>query len=152
MGPIGPQGPAGTPAVYPQLVDVNPILRPSASHLWDTIRTNSPSWFGTYRASDPDGDVTSYLEWKLPLEAGSWEIEVVYAADMNAGVMTFSLDGADVGSIDAYSASTEFNEVRVLTASVGASGIHTLKVRTGQTNAPNGRHYAYVTWIRLVRL
>ena len=93
-GDTGDTGPAGSAAAYPPIVDVNPFLRPSSSNLWDRIQTNTGAWFNGYRSSFPNGTDQSFLEWKIPLQAGSWTIDVVYVKSDDAAILSLSLDGA----------------------------------------------------------
>ena len=149
-------GAAGSAAAYPPIVDVNPILRPSRSHLWDRVQTNGSSWFYGYRSSFPNGTSASYLEWDLPLQAGTWTIDVIYVKSHDAGILSLSLDGDDVGpEVDAYQPTEDgfaFNEVATFSnVTVATSGIHSLRIRTASKNPASSDYLGYLTWIRLVR-
>ena len=60
-GTNGTQGPPGVDAVYPALVDVNPVPQASASHNWDAFIVNGQSLNNGYRSSHTNGDITSYV-------------------------------------------------------------------------------------------
>jgi collagen triple helix repeat protein len=153
-GPIGPQGLPGTDGglVYPELIDVNPVPRATASNNWDSFAAEGHSWNGGYRTSFPGGDATSFLEWRLPIAAGTWDMEVTHVKNFDAGILSFSLDGVPIGTVDGYDAGTVFNAPGTVAAiSVATSGMHTLRVQTGTTNAPGGTFYAYLVWLRLVK-
>ena len=103
-GAKGDKGDKGEAAAYSPIVDINPILRPSRSHQWDRAQINGNSWFNGYRSSFPNGTDESYLEWDIPLQAGTWTIDVVYVKAHDAGILSLSLGGDELGpEIDAYS-------------------------------------------------
>jgi hypothetical protein len=154
QGPIGATGSKGADGglVYPALIDVNPVPQATDSHNWDAFIVNGQSLNNGYRSSHTNGDDTSYVEWRLPLEAGNWAIEVTYVKAEDAGVMTFSLDGVDIGSVDAYAAAIEQNARAPITGiTVGSSGIHTLRVRTDAKNIASSNYFGYLVWLRLVK-
>jgi hypothetical protein len=160
-GPAGPQGPQGSQGpqgiagglVYPSLVDVNPVPRATASNHWTDVVVNGQAWNNAYRASFSDGDQTSYVEWDLPLAAGTWDMEVTYVKSHDAGILSFALDGADLGAtFDAFDPGTEYN-VRdtVSNIVVSSSGVHRLRVRTADKNALSSNYFGYLVWLRLVK-
>ncbi len=155
-GETGDVGPAGSAAAYSPIVDINPILRPSGSHLWDRVFLNGNSWFNGYRSSFPTGTSESHLEWKIPLQAGTWTIDVVHVESSDAGIMTLSLGGADLApAIDAFRAQEDgiaYNRVATFSGvNVASTGIHNLKIRTASKNSLSTGYFGYLTWIRLVR-
>ena len=117
---------------------------------------NGNSWFYGYRSSFPNGTSASYLEWDIPLQAGTWTIDVVYVKSHDAGNLSVSLDGNDVGpEVDAYQPEEdgiEFNQVATFSGvNVTTTGIHSLRIRTATKNPASAGHLGYLTWIRLVR-
>jgi hypothetical protein len=154
-GPQGPQGPQGIAGglVYPSLVDVNPVPRATASNHWTDVVVNNQSWNNAYRASFSDGDQASYVEWELPLAAGTWDMEVTYVKSLDAGILSFALDGADLGTtFDAYDPGTQFN-VRntVPNIVVSTSGLHRVRVLTADKNIASSNYFGYLVWLRLVK-
>lgn len=149
-GPAGPQGPTGG-VVYPALLDVNPVPQPTASHLWDNVFVSMNSWNNAYRRSFPDGDSSSYLEWRIPIGAGTWDLAVTYVSSPDAAIMRFLLDGAPIGTVDGYDASTTFNVPSVIhDVTVASSGLHTLRVQTDDKNAASTGYFGYLVWLRLI--
>jgi hypothetical protein len=138
--------------IYPPLVDVNPVPQPSASHLWNEVGISSQAWNNAYRRSFPAGDETSYLEWKVPIGAGTWDLAVTYVTSPDAGIMTFSLDGALIGTVDGYEAASSYNVENVFhNVPVATSGIHTLRVETATKNAASTNFFGYLVWLRLIQ-
>ncbi len=155
-GDTGDTGPAGSAAAYPPIVDINPILRPSRSNLWDRVQINGNAWFNGYRSSFPSGTDASYLEWDLPLQAGTWTIDVVYVKSHDAGILSLSLGGSALApEIDAFRPAADgidYNLVATFTGvNVATTGIHSLRIRTASKNPLSDGHFGYLTWIRLVR-
>jgi hypothetical protein len=131
---------------------VNPVTRPSASQLWGDIRVTPQSWNNVFRASFPNGDASSWIQWKLPIGAGTWDISVTYASSPDAAIMTASLDGTDVGTIDGYADPSVFNvQGEINNVTVASSGMHTLRIRTDSKNASSSGYFGYLIWIRLVQ-
>ena len=155
-GAKGDKGDKGEAAAYSPIVDINPILRPSRSHQWDRAQINGNSWFNGYRSSFPNGTDESYLEWDIPLQAGTWTIDVVYVKAHDAGILSLSLGGDEVGpEIDAYSPiedGIDYNQVATFSSvDVATTGIHTLRIKTAAKNPASADYFGYLTWIRLVR-
>jgi hypothetical protein len=127
------------------------VPRPNDSHLWNDVYVSDQVWNNAYRRSFPDGDASSYLEWRVPIGAGTWDLSVTYATSPDAGIMTFSVDGTDVGSVDGYSPSTSYNvDGEIPNVSIATSGLHTLRVRTDTQNAASAGFFGYLVWLRLV--
>ena len=155
QGVVGPQGPAGKDGglYFPSLVDINPL--PLASHEsgWSRIWINTSSVNNGYLTNccdDPDATGDS-VEWDIPLSQGDWRMQVIYATDVNAGVMTFSLDGNDIGTIDGYGAYDLNDTATFDSIHVDSSGTHALEVRIDSKNESSTGHFGYVAWIRLVK-
>ena len=118
--------------------------------------STASSWFNGYRSSFPNGTDESYLEWDIPLQAGTWTIDVVHVKSDDAGILSLSLDGDSLGpGIDAYQPQAdgfEFNEVGTFAdVEVATTGIHTLRIATPTKNPASAGYFGYLTWIRLVR-
>jgi hypothetical protein len=155
-GDKGDTGAPGSAAAYAPIVDINPILRPSRWNLWDRVQMNNNSWFYGYRSSFPNGTDASYLEWDIPLQAGTWTIDVVYVKSDDAGILSLSLGGdALAPTIDAYRPQADgidFNQVATFTGvNVATTGIHSLRIRTASKNPASSGYLGYLTWIRLVK-
>jgi hypothetical protein len=147
QGPMGPQGPAGAAGgvVYPALVDINPVPQPTASHLWGEVRSS-------YSAGGPSGDQTSFIEWKVPIGAGTWTLNVTDITSPDAGIMTFLLDGTVIGTVDGYNASTTFNVQQTIpNVTVTTSSLHMLRVQTDTKNALSTDYLGFLVWLRLVQ-
>jgi hypothetical protein len=140
--------------VYPTFIDIDPTTRAADDHLWSGVIVTGAKWNNAFRSSfDEGGDSTSYVEWRLPIGAGTWDMEVTHVTSPDAAILTFSLDGVDIGSVDSYAPAPIVLNVRgnVLGIPVPSSGMHTLKVRTETKNAASVGFYGYLHWLRLVQ-
>jgi hypothetical protein len=138
--------------VYPALVDINPVPEPTDKNRWDEVALNTDAWNNAYRRSSSNGDPTSYLEWRVPIGAGTWKLAVTYVGTPDAGIMTFLLDGTPIGTVDGYKASTTFNaEDTIGGIHVPTSGLHTLRVETSTQNPASTNYYGYLVWLRLIQ-
>ena len=120
------------------------------------MQINEAAWFNGHRSSYPNGTEESYLEWEIPLQSGTYTIDVVHVMTDDAGVLALSLDGSPVGpGIDAYRPAADgfaFNQVGTFSdVVVAATGIHTLRIATPTKNPASTGYFGYLTWIRLVR-
>jgi hypothetical protein len=138
--------------VYPALVDINPVPEPTDKNRWDEVALNTNAWNNAYRRSSANGDQTSYLEWRIPIGAGTWKLAVTYVGTPDAGIMTFLLDGTPIGTVDGYKVSTTFNaEDTISGISVTTPGIYTLRVKTDAKNVASTNYYGYLVWLRLIQ-
>ena len=75
---------------FPPIVDINPLPRASRQHGWSRIQINSGSMNNGYRSSccgDPNA-TDNFVGWDFALGAGDWTMEIIYAAALDAGIMT----------------------------------------------------------------
>ena len=87
----------------------------------------------------------------VPLGVGDWSLRVIYTSSHDAGIMTFSLDGIDVGTVDGYDPAIVHNRQATTDGvHVHGAGIHTLRVRLDRENAASSNFYGYLAWVRLV--
>ena len=151
-GPGGPQGPAGAqgqtgPAGPPQwLVTIDPLLPPSEQSNFDILIVNQNALQNGYRAG------SGTASWKVVLGAGTYALDLMYVESDDAGEMTWSLDGATIGVVDARNPNVTFNARHSFeNVAVNDSGVKTLTVTVG--GDPNAAGpYAYLQSIQLRRV
>ena len=140
-------------AVYPALIDVNPIPRASASHNWDAFIVNGGiaeqrlSLVAHQRRRDELPRVAATARGR------NWSMEVTYVKADDAGIMTFSLDGSRhrIGRRLRPGGRAKRIGQTVSAITVGTSGMHTLRVRTDAKNAASSNYFGYLVWLRLVK-
>lgn len=140
--------------VAPYHIDINPWLGwNSMTFGGSNVRPNRTTSLGMaymgFRANSVTG---CYVTWDVPMAAGTWTITYIGLKDNNAGIITPSLDGVDLSTLDMYSGSNVENFVNQWTGiSVATTGIKTLKLRTDSKNASSGNYNIDTIWITLTR-
>lgn len=166
-GPQGPEGPRGIQGVQgppgpPGLdgtgySDVLWALMPSHSrsaNLDVSRKTASTRYVGGGYISNWDANpvVGDYIEWKTFLSAGTWSFDWHGAAWSDSCIITISIDGEDVGSIDTYnSANLEGHWISLNDVVVEESGLKTVRVRCSGKNVLSGGLAMYFTLVQIRR-
>lgn len=79
------------------------------------------------------------VDYKFPLKAGTYTLEVVHLRRTDGAIATLYLDGNQVGSIDTYNSSTTNVNRFTANVSVSTTGTHTFKaVVTGRNASSTG--------------
>ena len=132
------------------LVPVNVYLPPAARSGFGTISINA-SRIGNASRS---GSVVqnSYIEWNLLLGAGTWAVDVITSTYNGSGIITVSIDGSSVGTIDLYSASVLDNVQQSLTGiSVAATGVKAVRLTMATKNAGSSAYDCVINGLQLRR-
>lgn len=83
-------------------------------------------------ASPANGDT---VEFKFPLKAGNYNLELIYLRRTDSGIVNLYLDGSQIGTIDAYSSTNSNVNRLILNFSVTTTGIHSFKLVVAGKNA-----------------
>ena len=155
QGPAGSQGPAGAqgPAGPPQpTVVIDPLLPPTSQSNFDNIFINSAALHGGYRSGPGSGVQGQTASWSVALSAGTYSLDLIYVQWPDAGVMTWTLDGQTIGTIDAYSAGGQLNvQGSVPNITVGVAGTKTLTMTVSSQNGASSGFQAYLQAMQLRR-
>lgn len=101
---------------------------------WDTVNQNSGAVFGGWIVAS--GAQNAQIYWDIYLTAGTWEIAAMHSKAGDFGIMTFSLDGTSVGTIDGYNGTYVVNQRSEITGvTVASSGKKRLAVTMATQNA-----------------
>lgn len=86
----------------------------------------------------------SYMTWDLVLAAGTYTFDFLMVKADSAGIMTFQIDGVDIGSTwDGYAAAPAANNfVTFASTAIASTGKHTLKIKCDTKNASSGYYRA----------
>jgi len=97
----------GTPGTWVQASGTQPwtaelsILASFGNTNWNTRNTFTAS--GTLDYVNSTGAQNAYMEWKVPLSAGTWTLAMNHYAGANRGIYTLTIDGgSSLGTIDGY--------------------------------------------------
>src|SRR5262245_15319206 len=97
-GPTGPTGPSGSGGATPWVVAIDPLLPPFSQTNFGQLFSNGAAYHGGYRGTSGAAGATA--SWKVSLSAGTYALDLIYVAWPDAGIMSWSLDGTSVGSVD----------------------------------------------------
>lgn len=149
QGAPGPQGPAGPPQ---WVVQIDPVLPPSSQSNFDAVYFNNSAYTGGYRAGPGNGVQDQTASWKVVLAPGTYELDVVSVDWDDAGVMSWTLDDAPVGTIDGFSSNGKYNVFHTLPhLVVSDGGVKTLTVKVSSKNDASAGYNAYLEAIQLRR-
>jgi hypothetical protein len=103
-----------------------------------------------YRASN--GDVDATASWKVVLSPGTYSLDLLYVAWPDAGVMSWTLNGDDIGNIDGYDAGGQFDQIASLDGiHVGDGDVQTLTVKIASKSPGSSGYAAYLQGLQLRR-
>jgi len=135
--------------VGPSRIDIIPYGN------WDYSAGNTPT--RTYTASAISGGVvsatssaTNEIGWYVPLTAGTWALDILAPTGPDSGILTITLDGASVGTVDTYSAGAVWNLNNSFTGiNVPTSKIALLKVAVPTKNGASVGNRYYLQHVAL---
>ena len=131
-------------------IEINPHMTPTSHVNWNTVAAAASYIMGGYnQSSNVQNDEIS---WAVSLDSGTWALEVMHPTTTDAGIITVTIDGTSVGTIDQYSATLTRNVKTLIPGiSVAAAGTKTLKFAMLTKNASATAYRGYVQWVTLRR-
>jgi hypothetical protein len=156
QGAQGAQGPAGPPGAdadspAPWVVTIDPLLPPFSQDNFDRLYHNGFAYHNGYRGANGAAGATA--SWKVALAPGTYALDLLYVAWPDAGIMSWSLDGSPIGSIDGYDAAGEFNRPASLPGIVvTGTEVRTLTVTMATKNDSSPDYAAYIEAMQLRRV
>lgn len=136
-------------ALLPWLIDINPLHEPHERTGWGTLLVNTSSLANGYRSGAVQNDL---LGWDVVLAGGTWTVELLYAKASTQGIVTLSIDGTDIGTIDTYAASTQHNQLSSVSGvSVTTPGKKRLRLKMATKNASSSGYDQRLIHVQLRR-
>jgi hypothetical protein len=133
------------------VVTIDPLLPPFSQDNFDRLYHNGFAYHNGYRGASGDAGATA--SWKVALAPGTYVLDLLYVAWPDAGIMSWSLDGNPIGSVDGYDAAGEFNRSASLPGIVATgSEVKTLTVTVADKNAAASEYAAYIEAMQLRRV
>ena len=134
-------------------LDVVPWASWSAVSGWTPVRTDSSTYLGMGYLNETagDADVNDYAEWSVCLGAGTYTFTAIGQTAADAGIVTYALDGASLGTADWYSAGTVANVVKQLTSLTVAGGVQTLRATVTSKHASSSDYRMAHQWFTFTR-
>ncbi len=142
---------AGVNDLSPWLIDIDPFLTAIYHVNWDTNVPYAGTLGGGTHNTDTDA-VDNEINFDVVLGAGTWTVRVMFLSASNAGIMTLTLDGASLGTIDNYSASIAPNVAGAIAGIIVATpGKRRLKIKMSTKNASSSAYACYLQKVQLQR-
>jgi hypothetical protein len=134
----------------PWQIDIN-VFMTAISHVnWDTNTVDSNCIRNGYKSST--GAQNAEINFDLPIAAGTWTIELLHVKSTTHGIFSVQIDGIEVGTADAYSASAVFNNrTSVSGVVIATAGKHRLKLKMTTKNVSSGGYFGAIQHIQLRR-
>lgn len=142
--------PTASTAAMPWTIDIDPKLTPATQTNWTTLNANTSQLTNGYASSSSVQN--DEIGWDVIMAAGTWTISILTVTGASSGIITASLDGTTVGTIDLYSASTVFNSLKTITGiAVSTSGKQRLLLKMAAKNPSSSSYAASLSAVRLLR-
>lgn len=94
----------------------------------------------------------NYVEWERVLGAGTWSMRVQHATTSGGGIITPSIDGVDLSTIDTYSAGSVFTAQTTITGIVIATtGAKLIRFRVNTKNASSSAYDQRIAAVTFTR-
>lgn len=136
-------------ALMPWRLLIAHIQTPDASSAFATVATGSNFYLNGVRGGAVQN---SYVEYNLPLAAGTWDATIYGATANSYGIGTLSIDGTDVGTADFYSAATVNATSKTIAGiTVAATGKKAVRLRMATKNGSSSNYDLYWSAIGLRR-
>ena len=137
----------GSSGDYPYQVMI-PFSNPSASSGTVTVSADN-TIFGAYRVFTSAQN--NYLEYPVLLAAGTWKVNFYSTRGTDRSIITISIDGSDVGTVDAYG-STQINTPYTLgSITIATSGIKLLRFTAATKNASSSGYIMMLYVVSMTR-
>jgi hypothetical protein len=92
------------------------------------------------------------FEFKIPLAAGTYTLNLVSVRDGTSGILTVRVDGSTVGTIDLYNAGSQVNVVSsIASIVVAATATKTINFKLETKNASSTDYVAYLTFVQFIK-
>lgn len=110
---------------------------------WSTV-LNTGQRYNTYTFNSA-GAQNDQFSQEFIAKAGTYTLHIYGLKNNLSGIVTWSIDGVDIGTNDWFASSTTFNQSQDISGAViSADGLHTL---TGQIRSTSGGSTAYRAYL-----
>lgn len=137
---------------YSRQVVISALATPKA-----TTGTWAPSWTSGVPGmadlvfNNPVLATDAITFWDVPLDIGTWRLDLMAYRDANAAIATISLNGVTVGTLDLYGVTSGADRFTLSGIAVAAPGLYAVKLSTPTKNASSGGYRCWFNEIVLTR-
>jgi hypothetical protein len=107
-----------------------------------TVNTSQPYTFIAKQNAAANGDVS---ENGFVIAAGTYSLKILYVKTAASGKIDVTIDGAAIVTIDAYAASSTYNQVSTTAGVVLTAGYHKIVFTVNGKNASSSNYEFYMT-------
>lgn len=127
--------------LWERRIHLSPFDKPdTVSGTWTLVNQSAAIYCGYSESGTAATESWTFAD--LPLEAGTWEVSVLYRSTTNRGIMTLTLGGASIGTIDQYSGAGTNNVVTSISGITVAANARLDLVLTNPTKNASSSAYA----------
>lgn len=131
-------------------VDINPLTVPSTQTNWSTLQVNTAQMTNGYLQSS--GAQNAEIGWDVTLSAGTWSLSVLGAKSSNLGIITASIDGTSIGTMDQYQApALTPNLLFSVVGFTATAGKKRLLLKMATKNASSSSYFGLISVVTLQR-
>ena len=134
----------------PWTVQVRPFFAPVASTTWSTVATTTTYVCLAYLEASTS--VGSSVSWDITVAPGTWTLELLHRKQGDYGIITVTLGGNSVGTIDGYAGAGANNSQSTITGYVSStSAKQRLTFTISTKNAGSSAYGARIQLVTLIR-
>lgn len=135
----------------PWLIDVDVFEQAKSQTNWDTITApNSSAILDGWKQSS--GAQNDQIDFEVVLAAGTWDVELMYVANTDNGIISVQFDAVEKGTIDTYNGSATYNNRSSVTGiAVATTAKVILRLKMATKNASSSSYVGEVQHIQLRR-
>lgn len=134
----------------PWRIDISPLTPPATQTNFSTLNTNASQLGNGYKAST--GAQNAEIGWDVLLAAGEWRVDVLGISGNDRGIITATLDGVTVGTMDYYSSVGTFNVLKNISGiTVDSTGKKRLLFKMATKHASSSSYHCNLTHVSLTR-
>lgn len=147
---------SGGASETPWLVQIDaPWMTPNAQLNWTVLLGENVLPTSGYMGVQSSGAQNDYIEFKVLLGAGTWEISWMNYKAANTGIFTVSIDGGSVGTVDGYNGSTLAPAISTISSvsisDTGGSAVHLLRFTMATKNGSSSGYYGNLYSVQMRR-
>lgn len=146
-----------TPSLLTELGTWNVSLEPThttsiVAGTWTNQSPQASQYKNGWLYNGAGAALNDEITYKVFLQAGTYTVSFLSLTNTDCPIITITLGGVSLGTIDFYTASTVFNALKQVTGvALPTSGVQTLDIKITGKNASSGAYILRLTSINFTR-
>lgn len=138
----------GTAPTYPSHVMFNVFGTAAAETSWTSVAPLANRYNNAIRSAT---SMSASVSFDAVMKAGTWAVDVLYATGTDGGIVTVTLDGATLGTVDMYAASAAAAKQTFTGVAVGSTGLKRITLTITGANASSSANVARLSGLSVTR-